>query len=39
MTANIIDELLGAPESMLEDVEELDPSTRIAIIELFDPNN
>lgn len=39
MTANIIDELLGEPESTLEDVEELDRSTRIAIIELFDPNN
>lgn len=39
MTTNILDDLLGAPESMLQDADELDRSTRIAIIELFDPNN
>jgi glutamyl-tRNA reductase len=38
MATNILDELLSAPESMLEDAEELDRATQIAIIELFDPN-
>lgn len=38
MTTSLMDELLRAPESMLDETENLDRSTRSAIVELFDPN-